>query len=398
MTRRAGWFGLGFAGLAVGTSACGASHAPEPRSRDPIAVTLASVAAVEAPERVEAGGIVAAHETALIGSRLLATIATVRVRAGDRVAAGDVLVTLDARDVAAQARQAGAAAVAAERALAQARTGQSAADAEHRLAGAWQKRIAGLHARRAATDQERDEAESRFAATAARATGAGAGIEMAEAHLDAARAASASGAATASFSTLRAPFAGVVAERLADPGTLAAPGTPLLRLEAAGPREVQARVDAARAGRIGPGDRVQVIVDATAPAGGDGETVEGVVTEVARAVAADPRAFTVTVSLPATTGARTGSFARVLFDGPRRRALVVPATAVRRHGQVTSVFVVQDRVARLRLVHLGGSGTAGVEVLAGLDAGEAVVASPPAQLVDGAPVVTAHAPRTAVTP
>jgi hypothetical protein len=93
--------------------------------------------------------------------------------------------------------------------------------------------------------------------------------------------------------------------------------------------------------------------------------------------------------LPRTVTARTGTFARVVFRGTTRKALLVPATAVRRHGQVSSVFVARDGVARLRLIQEGVSTPEGIEVLAGLDAGESVVTSPPPQLLDGARVAGA---------
>jgi hypothetical protein len=51
------------------------------------------------------------------------------------------------------------------------------------------------------------------------------------------------------------------------------------------------------------------------------------------------------------------------------------------------VYVVQDDVARLRLIQAGPSSVAGTEILAGLDAGESVVTSPPGGLADGATVV-----------
>ena len=97
--------------------------------------------------------------------------------------------------------------------------------------------------------------------------------------------------------------------------------------------------------------------------------------------------------------ARTGSFARVVFRGAPRRALLVPAHAIQRHGQVSSVFVVQDGIARLRLIQLGPASSEGVEVLAGLDAGESVVTSPPTGLVDGASVTIGGVPtRTGGVP
>jgi RND family efflux transporter MFP subunit len=361
----------------------------------PIAVTAVPVAYVDAAERLEAGGVVGAQESAVVSSRIVSTIIAVRVRAGDRVRAEDVLVTLDARDVTEHTRQANAAAIAAEKALAQARTEQTAAEAEHRLAAAWHTRITALHARNSATEQERDEAEARLATATARVAGALAGIEMAEANLTSSRATAGAATTTQSYATLRAPFDGLITERLTDPGNLASPGIPILRIESSGARQVVVRVDEARVAYVQPRDRMEVAIGEASPRAARGGTVEGVVTEVARAVDADQRAFTVKVALPPTVTARTGTFARVFFPGASRRLLRVPATAVQRHGQVTSVFVVQEGFARLRLVQVGTATRTDIEVLAGLDAGESVVMSPPPRLLDGSPVtLSGSVPRT----
>jgi RND family efflux transporter MFP subunit len=386
--------GIAALSLAVGAlSACGGSdHEPGVPAHAPVAVTVVAVSEVDTAERLEGGGVVAAQESALVSSRLLATIVSVRVKAGDRVRAGDVLVTLDAQDVAEHTRQARASAVAAENALTQARAEQRAGEAEHRLATAWQKRIAELHARNSATDQERDEADARLSAAAARLAGAQAGIEGADAHLASARAALGVATATESYATVRAPFTGLITERLVDPGNLAAPGTPLLRIESDGPRQVLVRVDEARAAYVHAGDRVRVLIDAAGEHASHDGSLDGVVAEVARAIGADQRAFTVKVTLPPTVAARSGSFARVLFRGAPRRALLVPAHAIQRHGQVSSVYVVQDGIATLRLIQLGAASPEGVEVLAGLDAGESIVTSPLAGLVDGARVAIGGAP------
>jgi RND family efflux transporter MFP subunit len=268
---------------------------------------------------------------------------------------------------------------------------QGAAEAEHRLATAWQKRIAALHARNSATDQERDEAEARLLAAAARLAGARAAIEAADAQLASARAGVDVATATESFLSVRAPFDGLVTERLTDPGNLASPGIPLLRIESDGARQIIARVDEARAAYVHPGDRVSVLIEALDGHGAGDAGVEGLVAEVARAVGVDQRAFTIKVSVPPGVTARTGSFARVVFRGAPRRALLVPAHAIQRYGQVSSVYVVQDGVARLRLIQPGALSSDGVEVLAGLDAGESVVTSSPQRLVDGAKVTIANA-------
>jgi RND family efflux transporter MFP subunit len=375
---------IAFSLVVSGISACGGGdHAPPEQARAPVDVTVVPVTTVDTTERLEAGGVVAAQESASLSTRIVATIGAVRVKAGDRVRAGDVLVALDARDVVEHTHQIRASALAAEKSVAQARTEQSAAEAEHRLATAWHKRIAALHARNSATDQERDEADARLTAAAARVAGARAAIEVADANLVAARSGLGAATATESYTSVRAPFDGLITERLIDPGNLAAPGVPLLRIESDGARQVVVRVDEARAAYVHPGDRVDVEIDERGESTGDESAQQGVVAEVARAVGADQRAFTVKVTVPRTVTARSGTFARVVFRGAPRRALLVPETAIHRQGQVSSVYVMQDGLARLRLIQVGPSSSAGVEVLAGLDAGESVVTSPTGRLADG---------------
>ena len=378
----------------IGLSGCAGSHStPLPHAHEPIPVTLAPVTMVDTAERLEGGGTVAAPETASVSSRIVAAIAGVRVKAGDRVRAGDVLVTLDAPDAIEQTRHARASALAAEQSLAQIRTASSAAEADHLLAAAWHKRILTLHARQSATDQERDEANARLDAAAAKVAGAQASVAAAEATLAAAR--SVVGAATAaeSFATVRAPFDGLITERLTDPGNLAAPGVPLLRIESDGERQVIVRIDEARVTYVHPGDMVEVEIDGHDELLAGANPLRGVVAEVARAVGPEQRSFAVKVTVPGAVRARSGTFARVIFRGASRRALRVPAGAIRRHGQVSTVFVVQNGVARLRLVQPGRASAADIEILAGLDAGESVVASPVSSLADGDKVTTGAAPK-----
>jgi len=147
---------------------------------------------------------------------------------------------------------------------------------------------------------------------------------------------------------------------------------------------------------IRTGAIVTVVLDET-NATAAGAPLEGTVVEVARAVAADQRAFTIKVALPANITPRTGTFARVRFEGARRRALVVPAEAVRTQGQLRSVFVVSGGVARIRLVQTADSSD-GIEIVAGLDAGEMVVVDPPADLTDGRRVTTGESTATGARP
>jgi hypothetical protein len=138
-------------------------------------------------------------------------------------------------------------------------------------------------------------------------------------------------------------------------------------------------VDESRIDQISTGAVLAVSFDVGAE--GVPRRLDGTVMEVSRAVDADARAFLVKIRLPADAGLRSGMFGRAHFHAPPRRALTVPADAIVRRGQLTSVFVVENNVARLRLVNVSGT-----EVLAGLSAGEMVIVGPPAALTDGRPV------------
>jgi hypothetical protein len=153
---------------------------------------------------------------------------------------------------------------------------------------------------------------------------------------------------------------------------MASPGMPLLRLEDTRGFRLEVRVDESRIGQVRNGDSVPVFL-------GTGTTsITGTVVEVSRAVDADARAFLVKIALPDARGVRSGEFGKARFGGTPRRALTVPSSAIVRRGQLTSVFVVDNGLARLRLVSLSES-----EVLAGLTESEVVILSPPAGVTEG---------------
>jgi RND family efflux transporter MFP subunit len=342
----------------------------------PIPVTVATVATTDIADTFEAGGVVQARTTATLMARIVAPVREVRVAPGDRVRAGQVLIVLDANALAAQARSARAAAVAADQGATAAASEQQAADAALALARATHDRIAGLQAKRSATAQELDEATGALRAAEARAAGAAARAQAAVSGIDSARGASEAAGTIASFALITAPFDGVVAEKMVEPGNMAAPGTPLMRLEDTRGFRLDVHVDESRIGQIAQGAAVPVSLDSGAA--GAPTTVSGAVSEINRAVDADARAFLVKITLPDTAGLRSGAFGRAHFSGRARRALTVPAGALVRRGQMTSVFVVEKGIARVRLVNASGT-----EVLAGLSEGDTVIVAAPPSVTDG---------------
>jgi RND family efflux transporter MFP subunit len=339
---------------------------------EPVVVTTAKVALTDVASAIDAGGVVQGRVTATIAARILAPIREVRVAPGDRVRAGQTLIVLDGDDLAAGARAARAAVFAAEQGASAAAADLQAANAGLILARTSHHRIAGLQAKRSATAQELDEVTAALRSAEARVAAASARASQAASAVESARAAGDQASAVHSFTTIAAPFDGLITEKLVEPGNMASPGTPLLRLEDSGGFRLAVRVDESWIDQIRTGDSVPVLLGAATT------SISGTVVEISRAVDVDARSFLVKIALPGEDGVRSGTFGKARFKGTSRRALTVPASAIVRRGQLTSVFVVENGLARVRLVSLRES-----EVLAGLTDSEVVILSPPAEVAEG---------------
>jgi RND family efflux transporter MFP subunit len=350
----------------------------------PLAVSTITARSVEWTTSFDAGGVVRARSTAAVASRVMAPILEIHVRPGDRVRRGTPLVTLDSREVAANRARAAAALASAVEAAHAAESEVHSAEAAARLARTTHDRMRTLHDRRSATPQELDQAVAAHTAADAQLSGARARLAAAGAARDAAQSASEGAAVAASYAVLVAPFDGLITDRSADPGAMATPGVPLLTIEDATAFRLEVALDEARATRVALGQAADVeIGDRTAA---NYWTGAARVSEVARLDPAS-HSFLVKLDLAGPPLLRSGVFGRARFAGPTRQTLVVPASATVRRGQLTFVYTVdaQNR-ARLQHVSIGAEARDQVEVLAGIREGDRIIANPPVQLSDGAPV------------
>ncbi len=380
----------------LAAAACGGTPTSEaPPDTPPVEAHVVAVAVQPLPSVFDAGGVVQARATAAVSARVLAPVVDVLVRPGDRVRSGDVLVRLDGRDLDASR----SAAIASRDALARgedaARAELEAANATRTLAQATHTRIATLASRKSATAQELDEATAAMTAAAARARGTEMRLAQATAALSASRDQARAAEVTAGFAVITAPFDGVVTAKLIEPGNLASPGIPLVRIEDTRAMRVEVQIDESRAAQVALGSSVDVLLDgAAAP-------IAGRIAEIARTVTPAAHSFLLKIDLPADAPVRSGMYARARFTGPSRQALAVPAASVVQRGQLTAVFVVDGQGrARLRMVRLGATAGPVVEIASGLDPGERVIVQPSPTVVDGAVIrVTAQSAdaRQAVT-
>ncbi len=359
---------------------CGGSHSePKPVAAVmPVSVTTQPAERVEWKTVVDVPGTIRATTTTTLSSRVMAYVQDVRVRAGDRVAAGQVVALVDPRELESGLAGAKAAQREAESGLTEADNGIASAQAQLTLARVTFERMKALFEKKSVSHQEFDEAQARLRT-------AEAAVAMAEARraqLDDRIAQARQGVATASlmrgYAEIRAPFAGLVTERMAEPGQLATPGAPLVTIEREGAYRLEAPVEESMIGQVWTGQTVQVVL-------GD-KTVDGQVTEIVPAVDAASRAFLVKASIRGGTAVRSGMFGRLRLEREMRQTITVPVGSVAERGALASVLTVERGVARQRIVTLGERRGDAVEVLSGLAEGEPVVHPRPLGLRDGSRV------------
>jgi RND family efflux transporter MFP subunit len=370
--------------VAAAAPACGRSQAPEPEPRPAVQVRVVTAESSDLPGTIDAGGTVRARHVAVLSSRIVAPVMDVRVRAGDRVRAGQPLVVLDSRDLLEGRSRADAALAAALQGVAAAEAEQQGAAAALTLATAAHGRIAGLRERNSATAGELDEAVAGLRGAEARASGTTARRLEAERATEAARAGLRAATITESYGVVNAPFDGIVTARSVDPGSLAAPGQPLVTVEDVRQFRLEVPLDVSRTTTLRKGERVPVLIDSLA-----GGPLDGTLGEIAESIDPVGQTLLVKIDLPPTAGLRTGLYGRAQLTGSSRTGLTVPQTAVVRRGQLAYVFVDEQGVARMRLVHTATPAEGRVPILAGVSAGDRVIVDPPQDLTDGTRITAA---------
>jgi multidrug efflux system membrane fusion protein len=324
-----------------------------------LAAVLAPVRAAPLPTAVVAPaagersyvaeGLVEAVRQSTIAAQVPARVIELKVRSGDAVRAGEVLVRLDPRSAADQ--------VAASKAQV------AAAQAQLDAARKEYERNRRLFGKQYISQAAMDQAEAQYKAAQAQANAmlAQAGVATTQ----------------SSFTTLVAPYAGVVANVAVELGDMASPGVPLLTLYDPAALRVVATVPESYVPQFAAGRAVSIAL------GGSGAAAR--IVDAAAVVVlptADPATHTrqIRLALPASLhGLAPGMFARASFPlanaGPAR--LTIPAAAIVRRPEFNAVYVVSaDGRPQLRQVRLGRESAAGVEVLAGLQAGERIALDP----------------------
>lgn len=365
----------------IGLAGCGEAPKPKPETAA-TRVTVSAVAATteEWPSIYEATGTVRARTSASISAKLMGYVRDVKVQTGDRVREGQFLATLDARDLDVNSRRAESARDEVRAGIPEAESAIAGAKASLELAQTTFGRMQEMFQKKSISNQEFDEASARLKAAQAAYDMARARRTQLDSRLAQADQEVRSSEVTRSYAEVTAPFAGIVVARQVEPGILAIPGAPLFTIERDGGYRLEASVEESRLSAIRVGQAVSVTLD------GADRTLDARVSEIVPAVDAASRNGTVKIDLPALPGLRSGDFGRAAFQLGDHPVLAIPAAAVTENGQLQSVLVADNGVARTRLITTGQRMKDRVEVLSGLAAGEKVVFPVPTGLADGNPV------------
>ncbi len=345
------------AASAASIAGCHGSEATHAAVVETVAARVVESRQQEIPLSLRATGTVHAKDTAIISSQVMGRIEQVLVREGDTVRVGQTLAILDGATLRESAAQAQAGVTAAQ-------NQETAAQSNASLAASTLERYEQLEAEKSVSPQEMDEVTRRAEAAEAQ-------LEAARAQTEAARAQAKGAQTMLGYTRLTAPFAGIVTARMADPGTMAAPGVPLLQVDRAGALELQVTVDESAIGSVRIGMKTQASVDGLA------QPLAGTVAEIVPAADPASHSFLVKIDLPPSSQLRAGMYGSANFPSGTRSAILVPRSAVVVRGSLDCAYVLDGQgIAQLRYLTLGATVGDLVEVLSGVTAGERLVDAP----------------------
>jgi RND family efflux transporter MFP subunit len=360
---------------------------------EPVEVAVAQARAMPATSAgasvLDATGYVTARRQATVSAKITGKVREVRIEEGQRVAAGDILATLDDSEARVDVELRRAQVAAARAQLAEAAAASANADREHR-------RQQDLAERKLTSVSALDAARTQAEAMRARVDSQGSSVKVAQEALAAAQ-------VQLDNTIVRAPFDGVVTVKAAQPGEMISPisagggsiRTGIGTIVDMDSLEIQVDVSEAYINRVQPGQKVEAVLNAY-PEWRIPASVIAIVPTADRSKA--------TVKVRIALGAKDSRIVpemgiRVAFLASKPdaggtvppRGVLVPATAIRQDAGKDVVFLVRDGRAERRAVALGGTLGDSRQVQAGLAAGDAVIVTAPQNLRDG-DAVTAREP------
>jgi len=324
----------------------------------PVAVTV-GVAARQSGSSIQVSGRVESKETAVISTRVMGIITSVKVKAGDNVQKGQLLATISNADILAKKGQAQAMLSEATAALEDAKKDY--------------ERFAQLYEQNSASKKEFENATLHY--------------NSMKAKVEAAQQMRSESDATLAYTNLTAPFSGAVTQKYLDAGSMANPGVPILVIELLGNYQVSATVSEKDIPGLRQGAPAGVVVKSS------GRLIQGTISEVSPSSQFSGGQYGIKVNLPEkeNAGLYSGMYVNVTIQGEVSESdgdkIRIPASAIVYKDQLTGLFTItDDQTAMLRWIRLGKAQGNQVEILSGLRDDEKFILTSEGKLYNGVPV------------
>jgi RND family efflux transporter MFP subunit len=327
-----------------------------------VVVTVAEPSGISQHD-LNISGQVEASQTANISTRVMGIITRLKVKVGDHVNKDQLLVTISNQDILAKRAQTDAMISEAQAAL---NNAQKDFD-----------RFTILYNQQSATAKELDNVTLQY--------------RSAQARLESAKQMRNEVNASLGYTSLTAPFAGIVTQKLADAGSMASPGMPLLTIEQSGSYQVTASVPENMISQIHTGADALIHIKSL------DKTIHGRVTQVSSSSEYTGGQYIIKVGIADNEkkGLYAGMYADISIPakntaapGTVGEAVLVPLSSIIKKDQLTGLYTVgSDSTALLRWVRLGRTYGDRVEVLTGLANNESFIAHADGNLYNGIPVI-----------
>ncbi len=317
-------------------------------------------------ETYEAVGTVRPRTEARIDAQVTAQVVDVKVGPGDTVTKGQVLVSLDNRQLQSRLDQARQGLKSAGSGKRQAQQAVAAAEAAFEQARSEYRRVQTYHKQQAATQQQLEAARAAYLGAEAELQRAREGLEGTESGIEQAKEVVREAEIALGYTQLKAPEAGEVLRKLVESGDLAVPGKPLIILQTTGYLRLEAYVREGLIREVPVGAILPVEITTL------DKTVEATVEEIIPYADPQTRTFLVKATLPETVGLYPGMFGKLLIPVREIQVVSVDRSAVRRVGQLELVRVRDGDGWATRFIKTGKKLGDRVEVLSGLSGGETV--------------------------
>ena len=374
-------------------SACSASGKTADReAAAPAPLAVAPVAAVERPiaRYIRVTGTLMAEEQADVAAETAGRVVSTPIERGTPVAQNAELIRLSSTETDAQVREAEANAAQIEARLGlvsgvafdvNAVPEVQNAKASYELAQSEFNRIKALLDERVVSQSEFDQRRTQMEAARQQYDAAKNGAAQQYQSLQAARARVTLARKALADTVVRAPFSGLVAQRMVSVGDYVTKGMKVAVVVRINPLRAQLTIPEQFVSAVGVGQPIRFAVDAY-----PGRQFEGKIRYVSPALQADQRAQTAEAIVPNPGNElKPGLFATAqVRQRTATPAILVPTSAVQTTGGTSRVYVVNGDRVEERIVTTGQTVDALVEITNGLKAGERVATTNVTKLSDGA--------------